>query len=724
MPVPRSRFSRTHLLALGAFLLPLLALAVLGARELQRSGDQAQAALAGEAREFLARARQGIEQQLDATLAEAFRGSERRLAEHGPVRTTLQLREQASLPSLQTMILLDEQLDLAEPSLPVHGISLPLVREAERDPENAVRASLQAADLLLAHGRRAEGAALLRHLLETVEDANPPGRDRRPDIEEVELLARFRLGNAQRAIGQHDDARQQYDRVRRLVAGFGRSYRVDGELASYGLLAESALAELGTADERLSLLRAIADNQHDQHADGLLSAVAGRLAATFPADAPERATVDALLVEERQRAATRRFGEQYELWLKFGLKMRRLRQPEGDLVGERLCATIGDETMLVAVRRATAEEQQRWRRCAYVAMQFHLPRLLAPALHAFTDTTGTFALAVDDPLDVAILPPPPATLPGYEAPAVETNSLQLRAFPADAARLDADARAADRQRTLLLLAVFATAIGGAFWAWRSVSREQELARLKLELVSRVSHELKTPLALIRMYGETLGMGRARDGEQAAEFGSIIARESERLTGLIQNILDFSRQQAGTLRYTPQPVDLGQLLREITTAYGPHLEARGALLIDSLPPDILVVCDPSACESAVVNLLENAAKYGQDGVDEHEIEIDLVRSGERAVITVADRGRGIPEAERHRVFDGFYRASNAGEVRGAGLGLGLVRHFARAHGGDVEALPRDGGGTILRLWLPLVATAKAPVPDPSAAAARVGRTDAP
>jgi signal transduction histidine kinase len=204
------------------------------------------------------------------------------------------------------------------------------------------------------------------------------------------------------------------------------------------------------------------------------------------------------------------------------------------------------------------------------------------------------------------------------------------------------------------------------------------------------------------------MGRARDPGQAAEFGSIIARESERLTGLIQNILDFSRQQAGTLRYTPQTLDLGNLLRTVITAYAPHLEARGALVIDTLPNDIVAICDANACEGAVVNLLENAAKYGPGDGEEQEIEIELQRAGDRAVITVADRGRGIPAEERDRVFDGFYRASNAGEVRGAGLGLSLVRHFARAHGGDVRALPRDGGGTIIELWLPL-ATEPAPTP---------------
>jgi two-component system phosphate regulon sensor histidine kinase PhoR len=255
------------------------------------------------------------------------------------------------------------------------------------------------------------------------------------------------------------------------------------------------------------------------------------------------------------------------------------------------------------------------------------------------------------------------------------------------------------------------------WSWRSVSRETELANLKVDLVSRVSHELKTPLALVRMYGETLGLGRAKDARQVAEFGGIIAREAERLTTLIQRILDFSRQQAGTLTYEKAPIDLGELLRKVAETYAPHLESRGVLLIDSLPLDVLVACDANATESAVVNLLENAAKYGRDGDEEHEVDLVLERVGDRAVVEVRDRGRGIPKGEHERVFDGFYRASNSGEVRGAGLGLSLVRHFARAHGGDVHALPRDGGGTILRLELPLAGAAAPPPASPLA-----GRSD--
>ena len=295
-----------------------------------------------------------------------------------------------------------------------------------------------------------------------------------------------------------------------------------------------------------------------------------------------------------------------------------------------------------------------------------------------------------------------ATLQPTTPPPTATTSfgLTLRVYPADSARLVTEAEAAHVKRVLLVLALFLTAVGGALWSWRSVSRETELAALKIDLVSRVSHELKTPLALIRMYGETLGMGRTRDAEQAREFGAIISRESERLTTLIQRILDFSRQQAGTLTYSPVRHDLGELLREIAYAYAPHLEAKGVFLVDSLPLGIEVDCDKSGLEGAIVNLLENTTKYGREGEHEQEVELLLERRGDQAVIEVKDHGRGIPDGEHDRVFDGFYRATNSGEVRGAGLGLGIVQHFARAHGGDIVALPRDGGGTIMRMLLPV------------------------
>ncbi|HEX5052023.1 MAG TPA: HAMP domain-containing sensor histidine kinase [Planctomycetota bacterium] len=708
MRTPRPRLRHRYLLALGTFLLPLAVLAVLGQTELQRSGIQAQGALDSGARQFLASAVKEIDQELARYMPPLLEASQRRLAELGPVRTVLELGAQERFAALRDIIVLDERASLIWPTPPPGTLSLPFSRDS--------RGALQAADLLLRRGLYQDGITLLEHFIEQLVAASPPGRGRRPEMWDSELRARFLLGTAERRLGHADLARPEFEKASSLAGRFR-----DTEVAAIGLSADLAIAELGTTADRLKLLREIANSEREARvADGLLTAVAQRLAVGIPAEDPDRATAEALLLEEHQRAATRAFAGYYDLVLKYGLRLRRIRQAsQSEFVSdadpeERIVSTPSDATTLLSLRAATAAEAQRWHGCAHIGLHVDLNVLLAPILRAFTGTNGTFTLAVSDPDDVPMLPSPAAVPENFVPPSRETyGGLTLRAYPANGERLIAQAEAAARNRTLLMLALFVTALGGALWSWRSVSREAELADLKIDLVSRVSHELKTPLALIRMYGETLGLGRARDPEQASHFGGIITRESERLTALIQRILDFSQQQAGTLQYSPDVVDLGRLLRAVCDAYTPHLEARGAILVETLPDNIFVRCDANACESAIVNLLENAAKYGVDGDDDREIELDLRAETGMATIEVRDRGRGIPRGELDRVFDGFYRASNSGEVRGAGLGLSLVRHFARAHGGEVLARPREDGGSVFRLTLPLAPPADRPL-EPTAA----------
>jgi signal transduction histidine kinase len=701
-----SRFSRRQALALVSFLVPLAVLAVLGWQELRRGSELTQEALQRDARQFLASARQAVDQQLDLQVLPALAASQRLVFEHSWIRTALMLRE--SFVAVDDIVLLDEEAGLVEPTLAPVDVSLPTARDPQRGSDNPMRSSLAAAELLLTRGHHEQAMARLRDLIDVLETANPSGSGRL-ELGETEVHARFRLAGALMKTGHVDEARQQFVRVKKAAADFPRSYRFDADMPSFGLVATATLAQLGTPEARLEVLTDIAENRYSPVPDGLAAAMAERLAATFAPFDPQRERVDRLLAENNQRIATRDYAATaYDLVLKYSLKSRRRPRPgiDGDSAielpaEERVVAKLGTEASLLAVRPATDDERRRFQ-CSHVGINFDLDRLLAPALEPFLAGGGNFVLAVLDQ-DVNLVEPPASVPAGFDLQWTETNGLTLRAYPADPARILDEARGGNRARTALLILLFVTALGGALWSWRTAAREAELASLKIDLVSRVSHELKTPLALIRMYGETLGMGRARDQAQASDFGTIIARESERLTVLIQRILDFSRQQAGTLEYQPERHDLGALLRQIAGAYAPHLEAKGALLIDDLPPDITVRCDANAAESAVVNLLENATKYGPDGPDgdeEHEIELVLRRAAGKAVIEVKDHGRGIPAAEREHVFDGFYRASNSGEVRGAGHGLRRVRPGARAPRGEIEALGRPEGGTIMRLTLPL------------------------
>lgn len=248
---------------------------------------------------------------------------------------------------------------------------------------------------------------------------------------------------------------------------------------------------------------------------------------------------------------------------------------------------------------------------------------------------------------------------------------------------------------LYLAALSLMAGAGALFLMRNMRREMELVRLKADFISRVSHDLKTPLALIRLYAETLALGRAGKPEQGERCGRIIAGECDHLTRLVDRVLDFSSLEKGLFAYSPQAIPLAPLVREILQGYAPEAQNRGLDLESDLPDTPPVPCDPEAFRRVLLNLLDNAAKFGGGAC-----QVVLERDAAAIRLEVRDRGAGIPAEERERIFEPFYRGSTAGARRGSGLGLALAKHFAEAHSGSIVALPREGGGSILRLTLPL------------------------
>ncbi|MCA8949098.1 MAG: HAMP domain-containing histidine kinase [Planctomycetes bacterium] len=708
MSLPRSRFSRRHLLALCTFLVPLAVLALLGQNVLRRQGDEIEAGILSEARLYLENARSTVEQQIDRIMPDLVAESRNALADLGPVRAALQLREQERYAALLDVIVLDEQSALVWPQPPPTTMSLAFARDPRgRGPESGISRGLNWVDLLLTKGRFEEAAEFLEFLIGEIEKAD----EQRAGY----VLARFRLATVHRRLGQLAPAAAEFEYVRDRV--FPPGGQLSRGFDYLGLMSETALAEMGGIDDRIDLMHRMASNpRYAGVADDLLTAVVERLVEEIVAvtgdQEPQRDEALLLLREERQRAQTRRFAGAYDAILKGYLRRVLLQVPadEEPPPDAQIVATLGRSTTMLWVRDATEDERDRYRRAARIGLHVDLGLLLAPALGEFIATDSPFALAIHDPDDEPLVAPPATVPTDYVAPSADVRGLRLEVYPADAERLVAEADSRLRSSFVLFAALFVAAFAGALWLWRSVNREAELASLKVDLVSRVSHELKTPLALIRMYGETLLLGRARGEAQAQQFGGIIARESERLTTMIQRILDFSRQQAGTLSYSPTRVELAPLLHRICDAYTPHLEVRGAVLSDMVNVEATVICDENACESAIVNLLENAAKYALEGDDDQEVEVDLRIDGDRAIIEVRDRGRGIPAAECDQIFDPFYRATNSGEVRGAGIGLSLVRHFAESHGGGIAARERDGGGAVFRLTLPLAGTVDgAPIP---------------
>ncbi len=253
--------------------------------------------------------------------------------------------------------------------------------------------------------------------------------------------------------------------------------------------------------------------------------------------------------------------------------------------------------------------------------------------------------------------------------------------------------------TTLCLIVSVTLFGG-YLLWRDVQRELHIADMRSQFVSSVSHELRTPLTSIRMFAETLRLGRWKDPETQAEYLDTIVSESERLTRLVDNVLDFSRIERGSKVYQMKPVELLSVVRAAAKAVEYPLSRRGLKLHtdveDRLPP---VKADPDALEQAVLNLLTNAMKYSRDS---GRIDLRLRRTDGWAVIEVSDQGIGIVAEEQKRIFEKFYRApARENElIPGTGLGLTLVDHTVKAHRGEVTVRSEPGKGSTFSIRLPL------------------------
>jgi signal transduction histidine kinase len=266
--------------------------------------------------------------------------------------------------------------------------------------------------------------------------------------------------------------------------------------------------------------------------------------------------------------------------------------------------------------------------------------------------------------------------------------------------IDQIARQVQQQNLWLVVILAAVMFGGLFYTWRSVNREIELARLKSDFVSNVSHELKTPLALIRLFAETLEMGRVRTAEKAQEYYGTIRKESERLTGLINNLLDFSRIEAGAKEYKLEPTHLPELVEQTLDGYRHHLAQKGFEIEERIAPDVPVAnIDREAYTLCLLNLLDNAVKYSGDS---RYLAVRLMRDNGCARLEVEDRGIGIERQDQERIFEKFYRASDplVHNTKGSGLGLSLVKHVAQAHHGSVAVESAPGKGSKFVLKVPL------------------------
>jgi len=256
--------------------------------------------------------------------------------------------------------------------------------------------------------------------------------------------------------------------------------------------------------------------------------------------------------------------------------------------------------------------------------------------------------------------------------------------------------------TTVLVLVFL--LGGIALTIRATDREARLAQAKSTFVANVSHELKTPLSLISLFSEILELGRVNNEAKKAEYYGIIRHESRRLNKTIDNILDFSRIEAGRKTYELVDGDMAEVIDQVLSTHRYQVINSGFDIqtdIQAGLPSVLI--DRDAMAQAISNLLDNAIKYSgklkQLSITAKTVEADLS-------IEIADQGVGIPRAEQAKIFEKFYRVGNGlvHDVKGSGLGLSLVKHIIEAHNGTISVESDVGKGSRFTILLPIGRTA--------------------
>ena len=235
--------------------------------------------------------------------------------------------------------------------------------------------------------------------------------------------------------------------------------------------------------------------------------------------------------------------------------------------------------------------------------------------------------------------------------------------------------------------------------WRNARAQLKLAQKKDDFISAVSHELRTPLTSIRMYSEMLEKNWVKSSDKLTEYYSSMRAESERLSRLIENVLDFSRIQKGKKKYTFKLGDLNQCIAAVVEMMTPYAAQNGFVIKTDLEPLGQTAFDHDAVTQIAVNLLDNAIKYARNA-QEKTITVRTKRDRQFTVIEVEDHGPGVPHHQRKKVFDEFYRCGPEAtrETAGTGLGLALVKNFAQAHNGFVEIITSKPTGAVFRVAL--------------------------
>ena len=268
---------------------------------------------------------------------------------------------------------------------------------------------------------------------------------------------------------------------------------------------------------------------------------------------------------------------------------------------------------------------------------------------------------------------------------------------------------AERRRAKLIIAlilgtVFA-AMAGLLAAWRAFRRQLQLNEMKSNFVSSVSHELRAPIASVRLMAENLARGKIPEPERQNEYFRFIVQECRRLSSLIENVLDFSRIEQGRKQYEFEPTNLVALVETTVKLMEPYAAEKGVKLelgTCNLQPatcNVELNVDGRAIQQALVNLIDNAIKHSAKG---QTVTLGIEAGSQSSFnLSVSDQGPGIPKAEQEKIFERFHRLGSElrRETQGIGIGLSIVKHIVEAHGGRVTVESEPGQGTRFTINLP-------------------------
>jgi signal transduction histidine kinase len=254
-------------------------------------------------------------------------------------------------------------------------------------------------------------------------------------------------------------------------------------------------------------------------------------------------------------------------------------------------------------------------------------------------------------------------------------------------------------RLPIVLGAFLLAAGLILAAAHQIRRENELARSRADFAMGVSHELRTPLTQIRMFLESVLLGRTESPAQRQQYLEIAHEEAKRLSNLIDNVLRLSRVERGTARLDARPADLSELAKTIIDDWVPHSRDESVRVELELAADVPVMADPEALRAILGNLVDNAVKYGPP---EQTIVVGTAKSDRNAQLWVRDEGPGIPREDQKRIWEPYRRLDRDARsaVAGTGIGLAIVQEYVRLHGGTVWVEDAKDRGAQFIVELPL------------------------